>query len=112
MEANVDSVILVYAFRYALGRQTGAVIDIIDSIISNLDNIEEKYKCIMISEASKYIEDNKDSEYTPKDIIERWNGFVVKLYQSLKYNESKDWLINPLGGEMTNETVEKLSKEN
>ena len=53
MSIKVESVILVYAFRYALGRQTGAVIDVIDGILSNLDNIEEKYKTIMISETVK-----------------------------------------------------------
>ncbi len=112
MSIKVESVILVYAFRYALGRQTGAVIDVIDSILSNLNNIEEKYKTIMISETVKYLEDIKDSKYIPQDIIERWRRFVVELYYSLKYLTSKSWLVNSNGGGLSKEVLNNIIKEN
>lgn len=111
MSIKVESVILVYAFRYALGRQTGAVIDVIDGILSNLDNIEEKYKTIMISETVKYLEDIKDSKYIPQDIIERWRRFVVELYYSLKYLTSKSWLVNSNGGGLSKEVLNNITKE-
>lgn len=39
MKVTVDHIILAYAFRYALGRRTASVSDVIEAIYENLENI-------------------------------------------------------------------------
>jgi len=38
---NKDTRMLMYAFRYALGRMTGAVDDVISSIKENIGNLQQ-----------------------------------------------------------------------
>ena len=67
---NVENEILVYAVRYALGRQSGAVLDVVNSVHANVDNIEEKYKAVMLKDILEYLRMAND-KYQYKDIIER-----------------------------------------
>lgn len=45
-----DNSLLIYAFRYALGRQTYAVDDVILAIHENIDILTDKEKQIIIKE--------------------------------------------------------------
>lgn len=47
---KVDTDIIFYAFRYALGRHTGAVGQVVDYIIKNWKDIPEKDKVQMKEE--------------------------------------------------------------
>ena len=49
-KAMVDSNILVFAFRYALGRQTSAPEMVIEAIKGNIDLFEEWEKRLIIKE--------------------------------------------------------------
>lgn len=106
MEINTESVIIVYAFRYALGRQSGAVYDVISSIMANINNIDEKYKAIIVSETVKYLEEVNTSQYVPEDIKLCWKNLIMELLKVLK-KESKEWLVNPLGGGIKEEELNK-----
>lgn len=46
----VSEDVLFWAFRYALGRQTGSVADVVDAIIMNVSNITHKTALQMIQE--------------------------------------------------------------
>lgn len=109
MELKVESVILVYAFRYALGRFSGSVIDVINNIMSNIDKIDEKYKAIMAAETLKYLHDAGTT--TPADIILSWKNLVIELYKHIT-PESQEWISNPLGGGVDKMFVEFQIKEN
>lgn len=52
----VSSDIVLYAFRYCLGRKTYAVSDFVHEIIGQIENIDENIKNIMIRE----IDNSKD----------------------------------------------------
>lgn len=108
MNIKTESVILVYAFRYALGRHSGAVLDVINNIMGNINKLDEKYKAIIIAETIKYLQDS--GSYTPSDIILSWKNLVIELYKKLK-DESKEWLINPLGGGVDKEFLINIIKE-
>lgn len=104
---KTESVILVYAFRYALGRQSGAVLDVINTIIENINKIDEKYKAIIVSETINYLESIKDLKFdVPQDIILDWKNFTIELLKVLK-EESKEWLVNPLGGGIKKEILKE-----
>ena len=97
-DIKIESVILVYAFRYALGRYSGSVLDVINNIMGNINKIDEKYKAIIVSETINYLESVKDSKFdVPQDIVLNWKNLVIELLKALK-KESIDWLVNPLGG--------------
>lgn len=104
---KTESVILVYAFRYALGRYSGSVLDVINTIMENINKIDEKYKAIMVSETINYLESIKDLKFdVPQDIILDWKNFIIELLKVLK-EESKEWLVNPLGGGIKEEILKE-----
>ena len=105
-DIKTESVIIVYAFRYALGRYSGSVLDVINNIMSNINKIDEKYKGIIVSETINYLESIKDSKFdgVPQDIVWNWKNLVIELLKVLK-KESIDWLVNPLGGGIKEEIL-------
>ena len=84
-DIKTESVILVYAFRYALGRYSGSVLDVINNIMSNINKIDEKYKAIIVSETINYLESVRDSKFdVPQDIVLNWKNLVIELLKVLK----------------------------
>jgi hypothetical protein len=53
VKISVNSCIIVYAFRYALGRMTYAVSDVIDVIEANIKDIPKNDILLMIKEISE-----------------------------------------------------------
>ena len=104
-DIKTESVILVYAFRYALGRYSGSVLDVINNIMGNINKIDEKYKAIIVSETINYLKSIKDLKFdVPQDIVLNWKNLVIELLKVLK-KESIDWLVNPLGGGIKEEIL-------
>lgn len=104
-DIKTESVILVYAFRYVLGRYSGSVLDVINNIMGNINKIDEKYKAIIVSETINYLESVRDSKFdVPQDIVLNWKNLVIELLKVLK-KESIDWLVNPLGGGIKEEIL-------
>lgn len=97
MNANVETIMLVYAVRYALGRQSGAVLDVINNVMNNVDKIEEKYKGVILKDIMEHLHDVKDLEYQWQDIILSWKGLAQELLKRSK-DETVEWLLNSLGG--------------
>ena len=104
---KVESYILVYAVRYALGRQSGAVLDVVQAVIENIDEIEEKYKGVILKDVLSYLTEIKDSPYQWEDIVISWKSLAKALYAKLS-DETKEWLVNPLGGGISIEMVNAL----
>lgn len=104
MEQKVDTVILVYAVRYALGRQTGAVLDVINNVMNNIDKIEEKYKGVMLKDIIEHLHEVKDAKFQWQDIILSWKGLAQELFKRCS-DETRDWVVNPLGGGATEEDM-------
>lgn len=103
---NVENEILVYAVRYALGRQSGAVLDVVNSVHANVDNIEEKYKAVMLKDILEYLRMVND-KYQYKDIIESWKAIASILYAKTS-QDTRDWLANPMGGDIDRQTLDSL----
>ena len=110
MKQKVETLILVYAVRYALGRQTGAVLDVVNNVMSNVDNIEEKYKGVILKDIMEHLHDVKDLKYQWQDIILSWKGLAQEIFKRCK-QETKDWLINPLGGSIALEEMDFLCEK-
>jgi hypothetical protein len=54
----MSSSILIYAFRYALGRMTYAVSEVADALIENKDIFSESHKELICREIREAIADN------------------------------------------------------
>lgn len=107
MKQKVESYILIYAIRYALGRQSGSVLDCVNETMANIDTIEEKYKGVMLKDILTYLNDVKDAQYQWQDIILSWKGLAKELYNRSS-QETKEWLKNPLGGGISEEIISSL----
>jgi len=69
--SDKDKRILMYAFRYSLGRMTGAVDDVISTILNNVDFFASW-------ELKSFIQEIKD--YPNLNICRReWYTFIEKL---------------------------------
>lgn len=73
---EVSEEILVYAFRYTLGRQTGAPYDIATLLIQNKNKLNEYTKAMIVKEIEWFLDKNKDH---PSDLIELWNNVMKEL---------------------------------
>jgi len=51
---EVREEIIIYAFRYCLGRKTYAVKDCVDTIINNWHNLSERAKVLFVKEISEH----------------------------------------------------------
>jgi hypothetical protein len=56
MKIDVEPYILIYAFRYALGRMSYAVGDVADTIIEHWDSIRDNDRNLIIREINEAIE--------------------------------------------------------
>ena len=65
--------ILFYAFRYALGRKTYVVSDVVECLINNWDNLKEHTQERIIMEIKSAI--SKDNAGTECDVKE-WNKIL------------------------------------
>jgi hypothetical protein len=68
---KVEPDILFYAFRYALGRRTYAVNDVVSEIISTVKHIPDKDLICMSNEIMHYINDNNLSD-SYKYLLNDW----------------------------------------
>jgi len=71
----VDESILFYAFRYALGRKTYAVQDVVENILNNWDNITTHTKTFMKKEIEEAI--HEDRAGMSIDIVS-WEKILIK----------------------------------
>lgn len=82
-----DEGIIVYAFRYALGRMSYSVDEVATAIEQNADVISIKMKSLMVREISHAIVN--DSAGMPMD-VERWKMCQLVLNQSLAKQKNSD----------------------
>jgi hypothetical protein len=68
---TVNTDILFYAFRYALGRKTYAVYDVTGEIISQVNNIPDKDLLCMYKEIIEHLNDNNYSNCF-NDLVDEW----------------------------------------
>lgn len=78
--ANVDPALLVYAFRYALGRRTYAPIDVQRAILHNLDALPLSDRMLFVRETERALE--QDQAGAPFD-RDGWVEFMEKVRASL-----------------------------
>ena len=76
---EVNEEILIYAFRYTLGRQTCAPYDIALLLIQNKDRISEYSKMIIVNDIEYFLKWN--SKDHPADLVELWSNVVKELKQ-------------------------------
>lgn len=91
---KTSSEILIYACRYALGRMSGAPVDVIDCIRRNIDYIEVKHLCVIAADIMIFIIKNKGNESM---YVGSWARLAYEIYQKLAPC-SKEWLHNMNGG--------------
>lgn len=81
MRCNVEEGILIYALRYALGRLSYAVDDVIDSIKDNWQNLGDNSKRIIYKDIKNYL----NQPYCPRseDWLDLMN-YLKKLDKQIK----------------------------
>lgn len=79
-DITVDESILEYAVRYALGRQSYSVYDVIVTIDQNWKNISQRSKFVILRDIQDFLKNNHDF---PGDIYDCWSKIYEKL--SAKY---------------------------
>lgn len=82
---EADTNIIFYAFRYALGRHTGAVGEVVSYILNHWKQIPDKDKVQMAREIESY----KD-QHGNLDQIEEWIRIVDKANSLSPDNSLKD----------------------
>ncbi len=82
---KVTELTLVASFRYALGRRTYIVSEVVDDILINWDKLSSKFKDTIIKEISEAIENNNAGDQTD---IQDWNK-ILDFYslEATKENE-------------------------
>lgn len=73
---EIEPHVLIYAFRYALGRDTGAVKDVAQTIIRNRDRISANHRKILIMEIQFAIKEDKAGGSAAR---EKWRTVVEVL---------------------------------
>jgi hypothetical protein len=66
---EVQPVMLMYAFRYALGRQTYAVGNVADTLIANVDALRPDWREQIVRDIGEAIEDGRAGHAID---VERW----------------------------------------
>lgn len=77
---EVEEEIIMYAFRYALGRRTYSVKDVSDCIIDNWHRLQDKYKERIIEEIEVAIQKNQAGDDCD---VDRWKA-VLLLEKAVK----------------------------
>lgn len=73
---EVPEEILIYAFRYALGRLSSSPYDVAILLIKNKDKISEHYKAMIASEIESFLVLKVDH---PKDLVELWTTVKTEM---------------------------------
>ena len=73
---EVPEEILIYAFRYALGRLSSSPYDIAPLLIKNKDKINKHYKTMIASEIECFLGLKVDH---PKDLVELWKNVKIEM---------------------------------
>lgn len=76
MTNHDQDTILFYAFRYALGRMTYSVFDVVDIIIKNVDIVSINHRQLMIKEIKNAIENGRAGMQMD---VEEWKRLVRVL---------------------------------
>ena len=71
---QVDQNILIYAFRYALGRMSYSVSDVVEAIKENWDKINENAKNIITKEIQEAIKNNEAGD--PDIDVPLWRSIL------------------------------------
>lgn len=81
-EFMMEEFVLIYAFRYALGRKSYAVDDMISTINRLKDKLSNKTKCIIIRDINEICEryDGIDSSFI---YLDRW----IELKETLEKDD-------------------------
>lgn len=66
---RVDPVMLMYAFRYALGRRSYAVGDVADALIAHIGDLRPDWRRQIIRDIDDAIEDGRAGDF---DDAQRW----------------------------------------
>lgn len=73
---EVPEEILIYAFRYALGRFSSSPYDVAQLLVKNKDKINKHYKTMIASEIEWFLGLKEDH---PKDLVELWENVKVEM---------------------------------
>jgi len=83
IESNSDAIILICAFRYALGRMTYVVEMVVDFIIENWDSLYKSDKDLIVRE----IQHEKERSNLGHDCdVKQWNR-ILTLYVNENLDE-------------------------
>ena len=75
-DITVDESILEYAVRYALGRQSYSVYDVIVTIDAQWKNISSRSKFVILKDIKEHLDKNPEE---PADIRNYWKTIYDKL---------------------------------
>ncbi len=75
---EIQEEILLYAFRYALGRQSYSPYDVAPLLIKNKDKLNKYNKMVIVREIEWFLESVQNH---PKDLIELWENVKLQLQE-------------------------------
>lgn len=81
-DITVDESILEYAVRYALGRQSYSVYDVIVTIDQNWKNLSQRSKFVILRDIQDFLINHSDF---PGDIYDCWEKAYEKLSSKYPY---------------------------
>lgn len=73
---EVPEEILIYAFRYALGRLSSSPYDVAILLIKNKDKISRHHKTMIVNEIDLFLSLKEDH---PKDLVELWTTVKTEI---------------------------------
>ena len=79
---EVEEDIIVYAVRYALGRQSYSVYDVIVTLDKTWKNLSHRTKFVILRDIQDFLKNNTDF---PGDIYDCWSKAYEKLSSKYPY---------------------------
>lgn len=93
MKCVVESYILIYAFRYALGRMTGAPTDVMEAILENKDKLSIWEQTQIYTDICKAEKENRLGMDCDKEVWLRLKNEFVPDFERYKVLNNRGYLI-------------------
>lgn len=97
-KCTVDSYILIYAFRYALGRMTGAPIDVVNAILENKDKLDNWQQRQIYTDICRAEKENRLGMDCDKEV---W----LRLKMEFSHNFEEKTVLNNRGYLITDKHI-------
>lgn len=94
MKCIVEPYILIYAFRYALGRMTGAPTDVVEAILENKDKLDIWQQVQIYTDIRKAEKENRLGQDCDKEVWLRLKNEFAPDVEKNKVLNNRSYLIN------------------